>query len=89
MILLKAPNKATEPVSMRVSDTYVIGTIYTYIGTCFVTTFQVKVILGIDELFLLQSDTIGRGKWGKMCHGVRLATPFSQLLLFQSRPFFY
>ena len=30
-----------------------------------------------------------RGKWGKMCHGVSRATPFSQLLLFQSRSFFY
>ena len=30
-----------------------------------------------------------RGKWGKMCHGVSKATPFSQLLLFRSRPFFY
>ena len=29
-----------------------------------------------------------RGKWGKMCHGVSLATPFSQLLLFQISPIF-
>ena len=31
----------------------------------------------------------GRGKWGKMCHGVNKSTPFSQLLLFQSPPCFY
>ena len=30
-----------------------------------------------------------RGKWGKMCHGVNKSTPFSQILLFQSPPFFY
>ena len=30
-----------------------------------------------------------RGMWGKMCHGVSRANPFSQLLLFQSRTFFY
>ena len=39
--------------------------------------------------FLPCTGSSRRVKWGKMCHGVNKSTPFSQLLLFQSPPFFY